>query len=574
MRRFFRGAVGSALVVFALCFPGCDASPHRVEILTPPPPEGGVLRIASSDEAAPAFRRIAEAFGARKGLRFEVVDAESAGIPRLLRSGAVAAGVTAGGVPAEAAGGGLFYVPFAHDAIVFLASKDTGVGSLSTAQIRGMFKGEIADWGEVGGKRGPVNVVDRPEISISRRALANGLFRGNFPESRHGVLVRNHELAVQTMRTLPGFVGFASMSRVTTGQVPGTLLAVDGMAPLFPGAGRKGYPARVEYGLLFPKNAPEGVREMANFLLSQEGWHELATLGLSPASRELSMAACHCRDREGMFDPAAGTSALVGTFTLAVVPELGAVEQENRYAAITQRIADELGVRARLLHLRSYRQVLDEFSEGRVDAAFVGSLVYGKLRRRVDIVPLARPESGGVSRYRGVIIVRRGSGVGAFADLKGKRFAYVPDTSAGELFPRAKVIESGGSWPGFFSALTKAPSHHSAIGLVLSGAVDGAAVKDLVLRREQAASTVARRDLVALSTSDLFPENALVVAVSLGEKDRSALRSMLLSLDKEKVGREALRKLGADRMIATADEDYAAVYELSRKIGYPLDVER
>jgi phosphate/phosphite/phosphonate ABC transporter binding protein len=573
MRRFFRGAVCGALFVSALCFSGCDASRHRVEILAPPPSEGGIIRIASSDEAASQFRRIAEAFGTRRGFRFEITQTESVEIPGLLRSGAVAAGVTAGGLPAGAGGGGLFYVPFAHDAIVFLASKEAGVGSLTTAQLRGIFKGEITDWGEVGGKRGPVNVVDRPEVSISRRELANGLFGGNFPNARRGVLMQNHELAVQAMRSLAGFVGFASMARVTTGVIPGVLLAVDGMAPLFTGAGQKRYPSRVEYGLLFAKDAPAGVRELADYLLSPEGWHELATLGLSPASKQLSMAACHCRDREGTFDPPAGKSALLGTFTLAVVPELGAIEQENRYAAITQRIADGLGVRARLLHLPSYSQVLSEFSEGRVDAAFVGSLVYGKLRRRMNVVPLARPESRGNSFYRGVVIVRRGAGFRAFADLKGKRFAYVPDTSAGELFPRAKVIEAEGAWPGFFSTVLKASSHHSAIDLVLSGAVDAAAVKDLVLRREQAASAAARLELVVLSTSDPFPENALVVAGSLGEKDRSALRSMLLSLDKEKEGKDALRKLGADRMITTADEDYSAMYALARKIRYPLDVD-
>lgn len=566
MRRFFRGAVGRALFV-ALMVSGCESSTNRVEILTPPPAADRIIKIASSDEAVPPFRRIAESFGARKGLRFEIIPTQSAEIPRLIASGAVDAGVTAGGFPGTK---GFFYVPFARDAIVFVASKDAGVSSLTTGQLRSIFKGEITDWGKVGGKPGPVNVVDRPEISITRRVLAGGLFRGNFPDARLGLLMENHELAVQAMRDLPGFVGFASMASVTTGQIPGVLLAVDGMQPLFTSAGQKTYPPRVEYGLLFRKDGPEAVRNLADYFLSPEGWHELATLGLSPASKDLSLATCHCRDREGIFDPAAGKSALMGTFTLAVVPELGTMEQENRYAMITQRIADRLGVRARLVHLPSYRQVLTEFSEGRADAAFVGSLVYGKLRRRLNVVPLARPESGEVSRYRGAIIVRRGTGLGTFADLKGKRFAYVPDTSAGELFPRSKVVEAGGAWPGFFSAVIKASSHHSGIELVLSGAADAAAVKDLVLRREQASSTLARNELVVLSTSDAFPENALVVAGSLGGKDRSVLLTMLLSLDKEKEGKEALRRLGADRMVPTTDEDYEAMYALARKIGYPL----
>ena len=38
----------------------------------------------------------------------------------------------------------------------------------------------------------------------------------------------------------------------------------------------------------------------------------------------------------------------------------------------------------------------------------------------------------------------------------------------------------------------------------------------------------------------------------------------------ETEGKEALRKLGADRMIPTTDEDYAAMYALSRKTRFPL----
>ena len=570
MIRLVRGAAAGALLAGTLLFPGCDSSPHRVEVLNAPPPAGKVIRIACSDEAVAPIRRIVDAFGSRKGLRFDIITTESAKIPDLLRTGSVDAGVATGGFPAGVTDNGFSYVPFAYDAIVFIASKDAGVGSLSTAQIRRILKGEITDWREVGGKRGPIGLVDRQEGSISRRALAVGVFGGDFPPARRSAPMRTNELAVRAMEGRPGFLGYGSLAGVTTGRIPGVALTVDGMHALFNGARDKGYPARVELGLVYLKTAGASVEEFTSFLLSQEGSHELGTEGLSPGPKDLSMGECHCRAREGMFNPPGPKSALLGTFTLAIVPELDAIDQENRYAAIAQRIADTLGVRSRLLHLRSYRQVLTEFSEGRVDAAFVGSLMYGKLRRRMNVVPIARPESGGVSHYRGVIVVRRESGLRTFDDLKGKRLALVPDTSAGDLYPRVLVDAAGGSWPGFFSALVKAPSHRSAIRMLLSGAVDAAAVKDLVLKREQASSGAARKELVTLSASDPFPENAFVVAAGIGDADRSRLRSMLLSLDRGKRGREALRKLGADRMIPTSDKDYAAVYALSRKVSYPL----
>jgi phosphonate transport system substrate-binding protein len=568
MNRLFRGAVAGAWFALLLPLFGCGPGSNRVEILDSPPSKAAVLRIAVSDEVFLPFRRLTDTFGIEKGCRIEIVSTESAQIPGLLRSGAVDAGVTAGGIPADAAG--FTYIPFARDRIVFLVSKEAGIDSLTTAQLRNMLRGEITDWKSVGGKPGPVHIVDRPVISTSRRALAKGLFRGDFPVASGGMLLQNNELAVQAMRNLPGFLGFVSMSVVTTGRLPGVPLTVDGMPPLLTGFRETRYPASIDYGILFTKNAPTGVRDLAEYLLSKKGGHALATQGMSPASMNFSMTTCHCRERERTFEPASGKSVLLGTFTIAVVPEFGAIEQENRYAAITQQIADGLGARARLLHLESYRQVLNEFSEGRVDAAFVGSLMYAKLHRRMNVVPLARPELGTVSRYRGLIIARRGTGARTFEDLKGKRFAYVPDTSAGELFSRASVNEAGGTWPGFFSEVIQASSHHSAIRLVLSGSADAAAVKDRVFLKEQASSQPAREELVVLSTSGYFPENAFVVAGTIGIKDRSSLQSTLLGLDRNKGGRDALHRLGADRMIPTSDEDYSEVYALSRKVRYPL----
>lgn len=571
MTRFLRGVPSGILLATALLACGCDTSTQRVEILNAPPSSARPIRIACSDEAAVPFRNVASAFGSRKGIRFEIVPVQTAEIAGLLRIGSVDAGVAAGGLPAGMRRGGYVYVPFASDAIVFVASGDAGVGSLDAARIRKIFRGEITGWGEAGGRRGAIAVVDRPEDSIARRVLGDGIFRGDFPEARHGVKMRTEEAAESAMRERPGFLGYGTLSGVTTGRIHGVALSVDGIPPRFDTGRGKAYPARIEYGLVYAKNAPAGLADLADFLLSESGWHELAAQGLLPAATDFSAGDCHCRAREGTFDPAGRNRALLGAFTLAVVPEIDAIDQENRYAALAQRIADKMGMRARLVHLRAYRQVIEEFSEGRVDAAFVGSLMYGRLHRRMGVVPLVRPESRGVSHYHGVIVARRGSGLRTFADLKGKRFAFVPDTSAGDLYPRALVDSAGGAWPGFFSALVKAPSHNAAVRLLLSGNVDAAAVKDLVLKREQAFSRAAREDLAVLSVSDPFPENALVVAAGVGEEERSRLASMLLALDREEPGREVLRKLGAERMVPAADSDYEAMYSLARKVRYPLE---
>jgi phosphonate transport system substrate-binding protein len=567
-----RTAATGLLLAAVFLAAGCDSSKHKVEILESPVPSGEPpVKIASSDEAAPFFRKVADAYASRRRIRLELFETQSGNIPELLASGSVDIGVTSGGIPAQAAGKNLSYVPFAHDAIAFIASPEAGVRSLTSSQIRRIMSGEIDDWKEAGGKAGPIKVVDRPPGSVTRASLGKGLFGGKFPPARHGVVVETSELALQAMRRLPGYFGFGPLSRLTAEQIPGVLVTVDGMPALAPTSPATAYPARVEYGIMFRKDAPETVKELAGHFLTPEGGHELATLGLTPSAKGLSMAACHCRKQEGMFLPAGKKSVLAGTFTLAVVPELGAITQENRYSGILQRIADGMGVRTRLMHLSSYDQVIEEFHEGRIDAAFVGSLVYGKLRHKVGVIPLARPEKQGKSAYHGLILVRKADGFSSFAELRGKRLAYVPNTSAGELFARAKAAEAGGEWPGYFSKTVKASSHEAAVELLLSGEVDVAAVKDLVLDRMVASRPALKKVFTVLAFSATFPENALVVSQHLGEADRTSLRNVLLSLHEIPGGAEALRSLGADRMVPTSDHDYAGMYGLARKVGYRLD---
>ncbi|MDY7014322.1 MAG: substrate-binding domain-containing protein, partial [Cyanobacteriota bacterium] len=54
---------------------------------------------------------------------------------------------------------------------VIISSKNPCRGSLTDKQFAKIFRGEITDWSQVGGKPGPIRFIDRPEKSDTRRAL-------------------------------------------------------------------------------------------------------------------------------------------------------------------------------------------------------------------------------------------------------------------------------------------------------------------------------------------------------------------------------------------------------------------
>jgi phosphate/phosphite/phosphonate ABC transporter binding protein len=564
----------SIVLLLLLVVSGCDSGrSSKVEVLSGSAPGKKLIRVAASDEAYVHFIKLAEDYSHKSGVQFDISQAQGKDILGLIEKKTVDIGVAARRLDHEKLGGSISYIPYAYDGAVFLAATDAKVRSLSLAQARQILQGKITNWKEVGGADKEIRVINRPVYSAVPMSLGNSLFNGELPRAGSSMVMETSESAYQAMRTLSSYFAYAPLSRITVEHFPSVPLTIEGMPPLITNVPAEKYPTKIEYSLLIPREAPPEVIEFANYTHSVEAVHFLASIALVPVGGKMSLSACHCRATEGTFMPTRGSS-LAGTFTIAVVPELGAIQQENRYSGISRLIAEEMGMRTQLKHLESYERVVREFQEGRVDTAFVGSLVYGQLHERLGVVPLARPESGKVSRYQGLVIVRADSGIRNFAGLGGKSFAYVPDTSAGELFTRLLLSKSGkAAEREFFSRVARVSTHADAVQMVAEGKVDGAAVKDLVLKRMigergKGGSHALKENIRILESSHLFPENALVVSATLDPKQSAKLRDILLSCDKKEAGRAALKVLGAERFIRTGHEDYAKMYEMAQEAGY------
>lgn len=569
MRRLGQAARFLAVVLPAVLLgSACDSSRERIEIISGLGEEKATIRVACSDEVSHVFRSITDGYSSRHNVQFAFQESQSGKVLEMLDRKEADLGVTAKRLLPSNEAGEISYIPFAYDGAVFFASADAKVRSLSAAQIRRILSGEVSNWREAGGADRPIRVIGRPPYSSVSTALGNSFFGGKFPRARDAFVIETSEGTYQAFKSLHSFLAVAPMSRTMVEEFPVVPLTVDGMEPLMSNVPGGKYPARIEYGVLFRRDAPEPVKSFAGYLVSLEGMHRMASLGLVPAPRNLPLSACHCRVTDGTFDPARAPE-MAGVFIIAVVPELGTIEQEKRYAALCRLIADGLGVRTQLKHMATYGQVVREFGEGRVDAAFVGSLVYGQLHEAYRVVPVARPEKDGVSHYHGTLIVRADRPFRSFADLHGRSFAYVPDTTAGEVFPMTLLgTAAAGGLDGYFGRVEKVQSHADVIRLVELGRVDGGAVKDLVLKRKIAENPKLSERIRILGTSPDVPENALVVNPQIGEAQRRRLLEILTSANGKDAGKAALASLGVTRFIPTTHDDYANLYEMAKTARY------
>ena len=251
---------------------------------------------------------------------------------------------------------------------------------------------------------------------------------------------------------------------------------------------------------------------------------------------------------------------------IGLVPERDIFQLRKRYLVLTGYLAGKLGRPVEVVTVNTYQAVMQDFAERKVDAAFLGSFVAVLTVDRQNAQVLVKPVAeGGVSTYRGVLIVPEGSPVRRVADLGGRSVAMVKTTAAGDLFPIWAMHEAGLLKSAAPPRLVWVGTHDDVILETLAGRVDAGAVKNLRLDAYEAT----HRDVKIrrLATSDEVPNDALVVRGDLGPTLGAELRDALLAMDTDPEGVRALKGFGAIRFVPCGLDEFAAIYRMVEALG-------
>lgn len=261
------------------------------------------------------------------------------------------------------------------------------------------------------------------------------------------------------------------------------------------------------------------------------------------------------------------------SITIGLIPEMNIFRQKERFRALEEYLSQKTGIPVRFTVLSRYGNIIDRFTENKLDGAFFGSFTGALAIRKLGVVPLARPvNEDGTSTYQGYLFVRKDSGIKLAADMKGKRMAFVDKaTTAGYLFPLAWLRENGVASPdGFFREYFFTGSHDAAIRAVLHGSADVGAAKHSIYEQLRKEEPRIDRELVILARSPWVPSNGLCVRKDLDPALQKALKEALLGLEKDPRGKRVLEQLGAVGFTETTAKDYEPVFALTRKAGIDI----
>jgi phosphonate transport system substrate-binding protein len=172
---------------------------------------------------------------------------------------------------------------------------------------------------------------------------------------------------------------------------------------------------------------------------------------------------------------------------------------------------------------------------------------------------------GGRPVYFSDVIVRRPSRFRKFTDLRGASLAYnEPRSHSGFNVVRAYISEL--SEPrGFFASVHQSGAHTASIEMVLSGAVDAAAVDSTVLEWSAAARPAIMDELRVVHTFGPSPIPPWVVAKRVAPRLRAQLRTLMIGMDRDAAGRSVLEKGRMARFVAACDCDYDPIRRMAAR---------
>jgi len=173
----------------------------------------------------------------------------------------------------------LYSIVMARDGIAVIVHPSNAIDSLTREQIRAIFVGEVTDFSDVGGAKGPVRPVTREEGSGTRGAFQELVMEGQgiTPEA----LVQDSNGSMRELiASDPGGIGYISLGLVN-GSVKA--LEIDGVKASHENA-RTGRYRYVRPFLFVLKAEPSGrAKEFIDYVLSERGQGLLEAEGLIPA---------------------------------------------------------------------------------------------------------------------------------------------------------------------------------------------------------------------------------------------------------------------------------------------------
>jgi phosphonate transport system substrate-binding protein len=199
---------------------------------------------------------------------------------------------------------------------------------------------------------------------------------------------------------------------------------------------------------------------------------------------------------------------------------------------------------------------------------FSNPVIYVQLKQNTNLAPLSlSAEKKAGTRFRGLIIARKDSGIEKVQDLKGKKMVFVDeDSAAGYIFQMLILSKAGMDVKRDFIRLPFAKKHDNVILAVFNKAADAGGIREDDLDKMKDKVDLSAIRIVAYT--DYFPNWPVYAAPRLNKNTADKIRAALLKLKPNDAGSDAI--VGAANLtgfVPVSDKDYDLLRQAARLVG-------
>lgn len=246
--------------------------------------DGSVTLVALIKQFQLAYSRINPALPTTYGVPDGQPNGSNQGIQNLLKGDVVMA-VSSRPISGSELQAGLQAIPFGRDAIALIVGIDNPFqGSLTLAQLKQIYQGEITNWSQVGGSNLPIKVINRPPASGTGSFFKEAVLLGEAfaPDSANFVTLPRDETTPMLKALGDNGIGYTTVAQAVNQQTV-RLIPIEGISPTNETAIKEGrYPlSRVVY-LVMPQKTSPAVKQFVDLVLSAQGQQTVQRLGFLP----------------------------------------------------------------------------------------------------------------------------------------------------------------------------------------------------------------------------------------------------------------------------------------------------
>lgn len=252
--------------------------------------------------------------------------------------------------------------------------------------------------------------------------------------------------------------------------------------------------------------------------------------------------------------PGGANADALPNYVLGVFPHLPPRDLEKIFAPMAADLGKTVGANIQLRTSTTFDRFASHLNKEVFDIAFVQPFDYVEIAHKRGYLPLATR----TEKLSAIVVARTDSPLKSLADLRGKRIALPPKTSAVNHLFRG-YLRANGLRPDKDIELVHYRSHVSCMQQVLIGDVAACATAAPALRFFQSKMNI---EFKIIASSREIPHTLFVIHSRVPGTAREAIRARILGWANTKKGQELLARGKLTPFVPVKDSDYNVVREM------------